>query len=186
MEHAAEGLFDRAPVTTWNRGGTAEVIWSSGANHRGMEPHKAGCEQNIIVFDSGGYAYRLCKVPAGGISKVTEQCFRDGHLSFSGEHTWIWQKTKTKGNPLTINNADWKQQRAVRTRQGTTPRGSQWAKIDLPAPPTSSNGVKGLWTFLDYVEVPASLEPGRYVLSFRWDAQGTPQVWNSCANINIV
>ena len=184
MEHAAEGLFDGAPVTTWNRGGTAEVIWSSGANHRGMESQKAGCEQTIIVFVSGGYAYRLCKVPAGGISKVTEQCFRDGHLSFSGEDTWIWHKKK--GDPQTINNAEWKQQRAVRTRQGTTPRGSQWAKIDLPAPPTSSNGVKGLWTFWDYVEVPASLEPGRYVLSFRWDAQGTPQVWNSCANINIV
>ena len=37
MEHAAEGLFDAAAVTTWNRGGTAEVIWASGANHRGTK-----------------------------------------------------------------------------------------------------------------------------------------------------
>ena len=84
-----------------------------------------------------------------------------------------------------FTDSDWKRQRAVRTREGTTPSGSQWAKIDLPSPPAGKN-TKGLWTFKDYVEVPASLEPGRYVLSFRWDTQNTPQVWNSCANINIV
>ena len=38
----------------------------------------------------------------------------------------------------------------------------------------------------DLVEVPETLEPGEYVLSFRWDSQQTPQVWNSCANIKIV
>ena len=132
---------------------------------------------------SGGYAYRLCKVPAGGISKVTEQCFRDGHLSFSGKNTWIWKKKK--GDSQTFTGKDWTRQRAVRTRIGTTPSSSQWAKIDLSSPPTDQNG-KALWAFKDYVRVPASLEPGRYVLSFRWDAQNTPQVWNSCANINIV
>ena len=137
----------------------------------------------MFIYFSGGYAYRLCKVPAGGISQVTEQCFRDGHLSFAGDDTWIWQKNK--GSSQTITDADWKKQRAVRTREGTTPSGSQWAKIDLPSPPASKNN-KALWAFWDYVEVPASLEPGRYVLSFRWDTQNTPQVWNSCANINIV
>ena len=35
MDHAAEGLFDGAAVTTWNRGSTAEVIWVADANHRG-------------------------------------------------------------------------------------------------------------------------------------------------------
>ena len=42
------------------------------------------------------------------------------------------------------------------------------------------------WAFKDLVEVPETLEPGEYVLSFRWDSQQTPQVWNSCANIEIV
>ena len=65
MIHAAEGLFDNAFVTTWTRGQIAEVYWASGAKHR------------------GGYAYRLCKVPDRGISKITEQCFEDGHLDFS-------------------------------------------------------------------------------------------------------
>ena len=42
------------------------------------------------------------------------------------------------------------------------------------------------WAWKDLVEVPESLEPGEYVLSFRWDSQQTPQVWNACANIEIV
>ena len=42
------------------------------------------------------------------------------------------------------------------------------------------------WAFKDLVEVPESLEPGEYVLSFRWDSQHTSQVWNACANIEIV
>ena len=37
MEHAADGLFNNAAITTWNRGTQAEVIWASGANHRGMK-----------------------------------------------------------------------------------------------------------------------------------------------------
>ena len=57
MIHAAEGLFDNAFVTAWTRGQIAEVFWASGAKHR------------------GGYAYRLCKVPDGDISKITQQCF---------------------------------------------------------------------------------------------------------------
>ena len=36
MDHAAEGLFDGAAVTTWNRGSTAEVIWAIQAHHMGM------------------------------------------------------------------------------------------------------------------------------------------------------
>ena len=53
MEHAAEGLFDNAIETTWTRGENTEVFWASGGRHR------------------GGYAYRLCKVPGGDITKVS-------------------------------------------------------------------------------------------------------------------
>ena len=44
MEHAKDGLFVSAPVTTWTRGVPADVFWKMNAQHR------------------GGYAYRLCKV----------------------------------------------------------------------------------------------------------------------------
>ena len=44
IEYAAEGYFENAPVTEWQRGQPAEVYWRMHAEHR------------------GGYAYRLCKV----------------------------------------------------------------------------------------------------------------------------
>jgi hypothetical protein len=43
-----------------------------------------------------------------------------------------------------------------------------------------------LWTLMDEVEVPADLWPGDYVLSFRWDCEATPQIWNACSNIRII
>merc|ERR1719336_1627103 len=50
IEHAADGLFDNAPVIEWKRGSTPLVYWKMGAEHR------------------GGYAYRLCKVPKEGVA----------------------------------------------------------------------------------------------------------------------
>ena len=37
---------------------------------------------------------------------------------------------------------------------------------------------------MDKVEVPKDLETGDYVLSFRWDCEQTPQIWNTCADVN--
>ena len=51
IKHAVEGLFDDAFVTQWKRGDSVAVYWASGGRHR------------------GGYSYRLCKIPAGGIGR---------------------------------------------------------------------------------------------------------------------
>ena len=56
-----------------------------------------------------------------------------------------------------------------------------WAKVDLPVPQEEVAS----WGFKDLLEVPEDLEAGDYVLSFRWDCEKTPQVWNSCANIRV-
>ena len=42
------------------------------------------------------------------------------------------------------------------------------------------------WTLMDELMVPENLEPGEYVLSFRWDCEQTHQVWNACSSIRIV
>lgn len=34
-EHAANGIYDGAAITLWERGSSAAVIWKSGAKHRG-------------------------------------------------------------------------------------------------------------------------------------------------------
>ena len=43
-----------------------------------------------------------------------------------------------------------------------------------------------LFSVMDEVEVPDDLVPGEYVLSFRWDCEQTPQIWNACANVEII
>ena len=42
-----------------------------------------------------------------------------------------------------------------------------------------------LFSVMDEVEVPDDLVPGEYVLSFRWDCEQTPQIWNGCSSIRI-
>jgi len=39
---------------------------------------------------------------------------------------------------------------------------------------------------VDQVVIPSNLKPGRYVLGFRWDAEQTSQVWNSCSDVTLV
>ena len=35
------------------------------------------------------------------------------------------------------------------------------------------------------VTVPDGLAAGEYSISWRWDCEQTPQVWNSCADVTI-
>ena len=155
MDHASEGLFNNAPVNEWKRGTVQYVYWASGARH------------------GGGYAYRLCKVPSGGISKITEKCFQDGHLQFHESYNWLYDRPWRK-----FDSQKWMKRSATTMSSGTYPSGSQWRVIDLP--------YNSFWAFKDMVKIPADLVPGDYVLSFRWDCKRTPQIWSTCANIKIV
>ena len=159
IEHFGNGLFDNAPVTEWIRGEPAEVYWLQQADHR------------------GGYAYRLCKVPEEGVIGITEACFQEGHLDFYGNTSWIYYRATKDFDPDL-----WTPIEAVRTRNGTFPEGSQWAKMALPH--ATENGAR--WAFKDLVQVPEDIPAGRYILSFRWECQYSPQIWSSCANIDIV
>ena len=42
------------------------------------------------------------------------------------------------------------------------------------------------YSIVDKVEVPAALEEGDYLLSWRWDCEQTPQIWQSCADLSVV
>ena len=107
----------------------------------------------------------------GGVSQITEKCFQDGHLEFVGSTNWVYKRIAK--SPYKESN--WKEMTAIRTKSGTWPVGSEWTKIE--AKPNRGTAIK------DLVQVPANLEPGFYILSFRWDAQSVPQIWSSCANI---
>lgn len=162
LEHYAEGTFVKVPTTKWKRGEPADVYWASSAHHQ------------------GGYAYRLCKVPDGDVTKVTEKCFQDGHLSFFGKKAWVYKGMLDVLNGAPFDPKKWKTIDAVRVETGTHPPNSEWQKISV-----EHNKPRG-WGFKDQVMVPATLEAGDYILSFRWDCQRSAQIWNTCANIQIV
>ena len=42
-----------------------------------------------------------------------------------------------------------------------------------------------MFSMTDKLQVPKDIESGEYSLSWRWDCEQTPQVWNSCADITI-
>ena len=89
------------PVTEWISGSYQEVAWYVNANH------------------AGGYSYRLCKMPEGGISELTEECFQQNPLDFIGEDQWVqYSADKTTGHRTEL--------KALQTTQGTFPAGSMW------------------------------------------------------------
>jgi len=156
FEHYEDGLFGETFTTTWTRGNPEAVYWTDMAAH------------------AGGYAYRLCKIPPGGVTQITEECFNEGHLSFAGNNNWIYANLA----PWSEHDySKWQEVPAIRTTEGTYPPGSEWTKVTVP--------LRG-WAYKDYVQVPEGIEPGTYILSFRWDCQFSPQIWSNCATIEVV
>lgn len=51
----------------------------------------------------------------------------------------------------------------------------------------SSSGIEGFsYSVVDEVEIPEDLEAGEYVLSWRYDAEQSPQIWQNCADVTLV
>lgn len=87
-------------------GGTAEVTWSIRNNH------------------GGGYQYRLCPLPAGNFTELTEECFQKTPLDFVQDEQAVVYPNGTlfhlNENQITFVN------------EGTQPPGSTWAMMPLP------------------------------------------------------
>jgi len=209
------------PSAVWTRGGEATVAWNVRNNH------------------GGGYSYRLC--PAS--ETPSEECFRKHPLDFVPTKQAILAADGTR-TPI----------HGVFLRDGTTPPGSMWARLPIPATglgprclpgPNDTNSTphgcepwegrgdghyghvdgpcvpcpetKGSdcsrcsnpgWpgasnrsafeppvpgvveapveSVLDVLRVPADLPAGSYVLGWRYDCEGTAQVWSNCADVELV
>ena len=131
------------PVTEWFAGFHHEVAWLVTANH------------------GGGYSYRLCPMPEGGISELTEECFQQTPLDFVGDKQWVnYEIDRETGHRTEVE--------ALQTTEGTFPKGSMWrANPLLPKGEEGGSEEYGYGHIIDHVEVPADLEPGEYVVSFR-------------------
>ena len=131
------------PITEWKAGSFQEVAWHVQANH------------------AGGYSYRLCKMPQGGIGDLTEECFQQNPLEFVSDVQWV-QYNKDKNTGLRTELV------ALQTTAGTFPEGSMWrANPLLPKKEEGGSSDYGVGTIIDDVKVPTNLEPGQYVVSLR-------------------
>jgi len=156
-----------------------EVDWPNPA----VTEWKAGSLQEVVMYirgnHGGGYAYRLCKVPEGGITDLTEECFQNGHLDFFGDKQFVEYDTdKVTGIKTEVT--------AKRSTEGTFPSGSMWTALPFyPKYEADSDEAYADGHIIDKVVVPSSLEPGDYILSSRYDSKCTAQVYNTCSNIRI-
>jgi len=185
--------FEFADVVTteWKRGELAEVGWGMNANH------------------GGGYSYRLCKIPEEGRSGLTEECFQRTPLFFASNEQWVQTGYDTETRIYFTANrttkgtyppgSEWTKNPVANCaglgggffNEGKEcPQGYQF--------PPVADGVYGQganykfdmdaffeWNIMDEVIVPEDIETGDYALSFRWDCEQTPQVWNACSSIRI-
>ena len=70
------------------------------------------------------------------------------------------------------------------------PGASGYLRYATQADPSSPLGVSIVdgfpFSIVDSVAVPKQLEPGGYLLSWRWDAEQSHQIWQNCADVEIV
>jgi hypothetical protein len=135
--------------------------------------------------------------------ELTEECFQENVLRFAVDTVQLQNaKNSTDAPRHTV--------KASRISNGTHPAGYEWAVNPIPWAASSAGGfpfmplVPGAcgdkgdivstecpdrimnWRIIDKLQVPSGLAPGKYVVSMRWDAEGTPQVWASCSDIEII
>lgn len=177
-----------APSATavWTVGSTVTVAWGIWANH------------------GGGYQYRLCPKS----EPLTEECFQRMPLPFAGNTqtlrlgdkkelqinaTFVSVGTLPEGSTWAMNPvpscSDITGKSNCSVPEFPPPRGCDarcWGYIGAGGGHTSADLVHPLPIIVDEVTVPKDLAPGEYVLGFRWDCEGSPQVWASCADLLIV
>ena len=175
--------------TVWVAGSSVEVAWAIHANH------------------GGGYQYRLC--PRSGTTPLTESCFQKTPLNFTGRQSFRWAdgvEVSFDGTYVSSGTvpagSTWGMNPIPRDDTNHTGRSFEpRCKKDDPQHQcigacgnhyyNESDGGPGriecprLPEIVDYLDVPAHLAPGEYVLGWRWDCEEATQVWASCSDVTI-
>jgi len=214
-----------AHPVVWKRGAAVEVAFGITANH------------------GGGYRYSLCPLDS---PTVDTKCFESHPLQFVGPVSWLQYGDAMMDSGS--NHTSRTEIRADRLTQGTTPRGSEWTKMPVPActlatadspfwpanwslwsdiisttlnagctgegfngtefpePAPGVSGGAGGWrgvitqkdlattskvvngfdfSIVDKVHVPTDLKPGSYLLQWRWDCEGSAEIFEQCADVLV-
>lgn len=175
--------------TKWIAGKQVEVQWSITANH------------------GGGYQYRLCPLPATGRIDLTEECFQQTPLAFVGDKSWYEFDNKTRVEFKAVRTSEGTMPAGSTWTRNPTPGCissvlgpfSNGDFTDCGGGPEYEPVVEGMYgfsysaspshrflshTIVDVVQVP-DVAPGAYVVGFRYDAEQTSQVWQSCGDVYI-
>jgi len=172
----------------WNVGSIVETKWSLRANH------------------GGGYQYRLCPLK----SNLTEACFQQTPMPFAGDSsmmlsngtiielksTFVSEGTLPAGSTWQMNPVPGYINFHNKTGHPTISGCKHWFDppcydpTPVPNYEALTQGIcSGEWltniTLYDQLRVPEHLEPGEYVLGFRWDCEASGQIWQSCADVTI-
>ena len=143
-----------------------------------------------------GYQYRLCPLK----SKLTEACFQETPVPFAGDSTLLLGNgTKIKLNSTFVSEgtlpagSTWQMNPIPGYVHISDPKKGGWSCCkrwfdppcddpqSLNPPQQLSQGLcSGEWitkvTTYDQLRIPEHLEPGEYVLGFRWDCEASAQM----------
>lgn len=175
--HDLGSELPEAPLQQWVRGSDVEVAWTIQFNH------------------GGGYQYRFCPKSA----ELTEACFQSMPLAFNGSQFLRFANqsvVEIQGTYFQGSAGAWAMNPIPARGRGH--HANFGASLAFP-PPCDEGGVNGVcsgdtarWPahlglqIVDYLQVPADLPEGDYVLGWRWDCEESAQVWANCADVRVV
>jgi hypothetical protein len=206
----------RTTASKWHRGGQEEVAWSPSTNHGGGYAYRLcplpsnssavseDCFQSHHLEFAGTTAWVQWGAETESRVAFTAQRLATGTVPEGSQ----WTKNPVPG---CVNSPDcryrdpWPECPTGNSSGcvGDTFTGTQFAP---PAPGVSGGGypapviTSGVqpgpsqdhdwwgadFNIVDLVHVPASLKPGDYLLSFRWDCEESNEVFMGCADVMLV
>ena len=171
-----------------------------------LEGHPPEFEIRCLAAPS---QYRLCPLPATGRMDLTEECFQQTPLAFVSDESWVefTNKSRVAFKAMRTNEgtspagSTWTRNPipgCVSKRKTVGPFfNGDLVDCDHPQFEPVVPGLYGFssqcitkpclasHTIVDLIQVPADVPPGDYVVGFRYDAEHTSQVWQSCADVRI-
>jgi len=208
IPQGADGLtLPKFSTQYWGRGSAAEVAWAITANHGGGYSYRLCRSSDNITEEC---FQRNVLGFAGDKSWIA---YLDGSRKEFARTTVPLAEGEWARNPIpACRMCPTYQTCGAPVEPGPPPGTDAWnnwnicsANCDgsgtykLPScPPGTSQFpevVPGLssfenvtwgWSIMDRLVVPADLEPGEYILSWRWDCEESWQVWQNCADVTIV
>lgn len=196
----------------WKRGTNVEVAWSIAANHGGgyswrLCPNNGGnvseeCFQNNqlkFAGDSSWIVYSDGRKVEFPMTKVTEGTYPEGSewARDPVPGCYVCDAYTKCGTPLPPVpgkvKSDWDiQVNCYAYCDGSSDSKASGSCVHPTQFPEPSPGISGFgktiwpWGIMDKVVIPEDLEPGSYLLGWRWDCEESTQVWENCADIKIV